>query len=181
MWTKRCWLIIPLLVTGDWCLAAGTTLGRTAAYQCFEESRMVLSSQGITYCDDAISDSELLANRDLAATYSNRGIIYAGNGKYDRAIKDHSRAIQIKPNLGQAYVNRGNVYYRTHEYEKAIADYDQALEIGGSRTSITYLNRGLALLKMNEIEKAIESLNKALEINPDSHRIKKILASAKEL
>lgn len=178
MKTTHLIIALSLLLAGHPVLAAGagTTLGHTNALRCFLESRFVLSIEGIHFCDDAIK-KDGLTRRDLAATYSNRGIINAGNGRYERALRDHSKAISITPTLGQIYVNRGNVYYHTHEYEKALADYDIALEVGGSLVHSTYFNRGLALLKMKRIEDAINSLHEALAITPNSKKIKRALSS----
>ena len=171
-------LALPLLLTGSAVLAAGaaTTLGHTNALRCYQESRFSLSIHSIHFCDDAIAHDGL-TRRDLAATYSNRGIINAGNGRFQRALKDHTKAISIKPDLGQVYVNRGNVYFHTHEYEKALSDYDIALEVGGSLLHNTYFNRGLALLKMRRIDDAVSSLNEALAMTPNSKKISSALSA----
>ena len=113
-------LFLLLLIIVESTLAADTVLGPRNAYLCFEESRWSKSIRGISYCDRAIADDKSLSKRDLAATYSNRGIIYSANSIYDLAIRDHNKAIAIRPLLAQAIVNLGNVYFRMGEYEKAI-------------------------------------------------------------
>ncbi len=180
MSTKQHFFSALLLMTSVSCLAAGTTLGQTNAQRCFEESRYVLSMQGINYCADAIRQDEL-SKRDLAATYSNRGIIYAANGKYERALSDHSQAIKLKPDLGQAYINRANAYFHTLNYKKALADYNLAIEAGGSKIHIAYFNRGLTFAKMKRIDEALQSLGIALEFTPGSRRIKLTIESLEEV
>ncbi|MDE0756973.1 MAG: tetratricopeptide repeat protein [Pseudomonadales bacterium] len=169
--TSHSSVLLLLLIMVETTLAADTVLGPSSAYLCFDESRWGKSIRGIGDCDKAIADNELLSKRDLAATYSNRGIIYSANGIYDLAIRDHSRAIEIRPLLGQAIVNRGNVYFRMGEYEEAVANYDQALQISGSANATTYLNRGLALLEMKSFEQAKASFEQARALNPSSRQI----------
>jgi tetratricopeptide (TPR) repeat protein len=64
-----------------------------------------------------------------AREYSNRGIAYANNGEYDRAIADFTQAIALKPDFALAYSNRGNAYANKGEYDRAIADYTQAIKL----------------------------------------------------
>ncbi|MFN9671572.1 MAG: tetratricopeptide repeat protein [Microcystis sp.] len=45
-----------------------------------------------------------------AAWYGNRGYLYSDLQKYDLALSDYSKAIDINPNDAQAYYNRGNLY-----------------------------------------------------------------------
>ena len=48
-----------------------------------------------------------------AALFSRRGAVYYYLGKYDEALADDNRAIELQPDYANAYVNRGNVYLRT--------------------------------------------------------------------
>src|ERR1700730_10645606 len=64
------------------------------------------SDATITACTRLI-ESEELGRRDLAVTYSNRGLAYNNKGGYDLAIADTSQAIRLDPNNSLAYNNRG--------------------------------------------------------------------------
>jgi len=174
-------LFLLLLIIVESTLAADTVLGPSDAYLCFEESRWGKSIRGISYCDRAIADNESLSKRDLAATYSNRGIIYSANSIYDLAIRDHNQAIAIRPLLAQAIVNLGNVYFRMGEYEKAVVNYDQALQVTGSAHTTTYLNRGLAQLEMKNYEQAKASFRQAQALSPGSSRIVELLEEVEAL
>ena len=179
-WKKSSLVILMLMIVEpSW--AADSILGPSNAYLCFEGSRWAKSIHAIGYCDKAIAENEFLSKRDLAATYSNRGIIYSANGQYDLAIRDHNRAIAIKALLGQAIANRGNVYFRMGEYKKALTDYDQALTSNGEVNATIYLNRGLVLLEMKNFEQAKLSLMQAQVLNPDSSQIKKLLEEVTSL
>ena len=151
--------------------AASTTLGSNDAVRCYQESQFPLSNAGIVYCNRAISRGQL-SRRDLAATYSNRGIIHLKNGKYEKALKDQDRAVRIKPDLPQGHINRGNVLYHTHEYEEALSEFDKAIETGSGLTAISLFNKALTLLKMHRFSDARTVLELALESDPESKRIK---------
>jgi|TARA_B100001964_G_scaffold208266_1_gene240741 tetratricopeptide (TPR) repeat protein len=167
---SACGSLLVLLIYSGMLHAASTMLGPTDAMRCYKESSFPLSGQGTSYCTDAISRGEL-TRRDLAATYSNRGIIYMKNGKFEKALKDHNKAVEIKPDLPQVHINRGNLLYHTHDYEEALVDYDKALENAKGLGAVTLYNKALVLLRMRRISEAKAALEKALEINPQSNRV----------
>ncbi len=151
--------------------STSSVLGSTDAQRCFQESQVVVSMQGIRYCDNAIKEGEL-TRRDLAATYSNRGLIYAGNGELEQALADQNRAIEILPTMPQAYINRGNVYHHMKRYEDALADYRRAIALESGPRHVPYYNSGLTLLKMKRMDEAMTAFQKALEFSPGSRTIR---------
>jgi tetratricopeptide (TPR) repeat protein len=56
-------------------------------------------------------------------------ISYKDKGDIDLAIKDYSKAIELKPDYAVAYNNRGNAYKNKGDIDLAIADYRKALQI----------------------------------------------------
>ena len=151
-----------------------TTFGSDNATRCYRESNTPFSTHGLTFCTDAIRNDDLLL-RDLAATHTNRGIIYAANGQLDRAMKDHNTAALLAPGMGKIYVNRGNVYHQTHEYVTALADYGRALELANVQLDIVHYNRSLTLIRLKRWDDALAALETALAINPESARVKRKL------
>ncbi len=164
-------LLFPALASAQ----SKTTFGSTNASRCYQESNMPFSDYGLKFCTDAIRNDDLLL-RDRAATYTNRGIIYAANGKYNEALEDHHEAMLLAPDMAKIYVNRGNVYHHIHEYDNALADYDKALELEGVAKDIVYYNRSLTLIRMKRWDDAKASLEAALEHNPESRRAARKLA-----
>lgn len=160
--------------------AASTTIGSSDASRCFQESQFALSSAGIDYCDRAIASGDL-TRRDLAATYSNRGIIYANIGKYQRALANHSKAIEIMPALGEAYINRGNVYFHLHDYALALSEYETAISLGARPAHTPLYNKALTLIRLNRKDEARNALEIALELAPGSTKIKQRLAELDDL
>lgn len=155
--------------------AASTTIGKSDALRCYEESRLALSISSISYCDRAIEKGNL-TRRDLAATYSNRGIIYAGNGDFSRALKDHNMALNLTPTLAEAYINRGNVYFHTKAYKRALEDYDRAISLNTTPIATAWYNKALSLLRLKRNTEARRALENALKLAPDSRKIQEQLA-----
>ena len=151
-----------------------TTFGSNNATRCYQQSNTPFSTHGIVFCTDAIRQDNLLL-RDLAATHTNRGIIYAANDQLDRAMKDHNKAALLAPEMGKIYVNRGNVYHQLREYVTALADYDRALKLANVPLDIVHYNKSLALIRLKRWDDALVALETALAINPESARVKKKL------
>ena len=170
------WIIYLIIVSSSQLAYAQskTTFGSDDATRCYRESNTPFSTHGLTFCTDAIRNDDLLL-RDLAATHTNRGIIYAANGQLDRAMKDHNTAALLAPGMGKIYVNRGNVYHQTHEYVTALADYGRALELANVQLDIVHYNRSLTLIRLKRWDDALAALETALAVNPESARVKRKL------
>ena len=176
------WIIYLIVISGTQLAHATskTTFGSDNATRCYHESNTPFSTHGLTFCSDAIRNDDLLL-RDLAATHTNRGIIYAANGQLDRAMKDHNKAALLAPGMGKIYVNRGNVYHQTHEYVTALADYGRALELANVPLDIVHYNRSLTLIRLKRWDDALAALETALAINPESARVKRKLGQLNAL
>ena len=72
-----------------------------------------------------IKESEL----GNAEAYYNRGLAYGKKGKYDQAISDFTRALELNPGNARAYDRRGFAYGKKGQYDQAISDFTKALEI----------------------------------------------------
>jgi tetratricopeptide (TPR) repeat protein len=97
--------------------------------------------------------------------YYNRGIAHGTN--YDWAIRDCTKAIELKPDDAMSYYNRGSVYDRKGDYEQAIRDYTQAIKLKPDYAD-AYYNRGNAYLNnIRDFNQAIRDYTKAIEWKPD--------------
>ena len=167
-------VFLVMLVVAEVNAQAKTTFGSDNSSLCFQESASPFSDYGLRYCTEALRHDDLLL-RDRAATFTNRGIIYAANGRLKEAMQDHNEALLLSPDMAKIYVNRGNVFHQQHEYELALADYDKAVALANVKLDIVYFNRALTLIRMKRWDDARVSLETALEINPDSSLVKRKL------
>ena len=160
--------------------AGSTSLGSNDAQRCYQESLFPFSDQGIGYCNNAILRGDL-TRKNLAATYSNRGIIHSKNGKFEKALADHNKAIRLKPDIPEVHINRGNVLYLTHEYEEALTEFDKAIATNAGLTATALFNKALTLLTLHRLDDAKVTLETALEVDPDSKIIEKALINITSL
>ena len=175
--------IFAILTTlfSNWAMGeTKTSFGSSDANQCFHESNNPISLASTRICSRAIREDNL-SRRDLAATYTNRGIIFAAHGNFQRAMNDHNEAAELKPDLGKIYVNRGTVFHRLREYEKALAEYEKALKLEKVPKDIVEYNRALSLEKMKKISAAIKAIKSALRHNPNSIRSQEKLGKLNSL
>ena len=86
--------------------------------------------------------------------------------RYEEAITDLDRAININPELAEAYVSRGATKAQHDRCEDAIADLDKAISIDPDIAE-AYLSRGAAKFLLGRLEEAIAEYDKVIRINPE--------------
>ena len=78
-------------------------------------------------------------NQACANTYYSQGLVHSKNGELDKAIKNYTKAIALKPDYAEAYYNRGGAFLRLGEREKAKSDLAIARKLGSD--AITALDK----------------------------------------
>ena len=100
-----------------------------------------------------------------------RGEIYSEDKKYDLALSDFDKAIEVALEYEKAkgYAKRASIYLYSNKLELAIADLTKVIELNcdASDTCNAYFARGLYYDRMGEHEKAKQDWKKANEINPE--------------
>lgn len=103
---------------------------------------------------------------DLAAVYVERGIAYGMQQKYDPALADFNRSIELDPKSPLGYYNRALLYGRTAKYEKSIADCTKTLELDPDHPEAHGI-RAIGYEKLNQKDLAIADYLRALEKDPN--------------
>jgi len=101
-----------------------------------------------------------------AIFYYNRGKLYYEQKKWDLALLDFSKSIDIYPLFDEAYKNRGHIYYEQKKWNLALANYDQALKYNPDGE--IYQKRGIIYYELGNMHKAIENYTQALKYYPDN-------------
>lgn len=101
----------------------------------------------------------------IAAFYTNRGLAHSAKGEYADAIADHTKAMEVNPQMYEAYFNRANDYFDMGDFQHAAADYTKCLEFN-PKSPFLYSNRGNTYDQLGAYDKAIADHTKAISLNP---------------
>jgi tetratricopeptide (TPR) repeat protein len=97
----------------------------------------------------------------------NRGIAYLKKGRFDLALLDFNRAIEIRPDFTLAYINRGTAHQEMGHYDLSIRDFNRAIELEPDN-SMAFNNRGFTYVLIGDFERARKDLERSLELSPDN-------------
>jgi tetratricopeptide (TPR) repeat protein len=123
-------------------------------------------SQSLKIIEEAIKDDP----KDPEG-YHLRGLYYANQKQYKKAIEDYNKAIELNPKYAEAYNSRGDVYRKLGEEKKAMMDYARGMAFGGKGYEAK-LMQGIVLVEEKKYKEALESLNEAVKLKPkesDAH------------
>lgn len=113
-----------------------------------------------------------LACMNPALEHVQQGTAYREQGKFDEAIAEYTKAIELDPDLAVAYNNRGCAYSWNKDYENAMADLSRAIELDPMQAS-AYLNRGSLYIGQDEEDKAIADLEMVIALAQDPSMIQR--------
>ena len=89
-------------------------------------------------------------------------------GRYENAINDYTKAIDLDPNYFQAYISRGNARANIGQVIEAIEDYTVVIDSEKPNSALylwqAYFNRGNAYTQQRKYDSAISDYTQALEM-----------------
>jgi len=97
--------------------------------------------------------------------YSNRGISARALKKFDLAVADYSKAIELYPTHARYYVNRANAELDLNKTQEALTDFGRAMSVD-PKFALAYANRGNYYTKIGKTDEALTDLTKAIELDP---------------
>jgi len=106
---------------------------------------------------------------NVPAFYYTRGILNNNKGKYEKAITDFNKAVELDPkyNPYNILLSRGLSYVSVQGYKEAEIDLTNAIQIAPNNPS-AYIVRGKVYYDQGNFKEAINDYAKAVEINPDN-------------
>ena len=110
-------------------------------------------------------DADPPASPLSALDHARRGVELNERGDWDRAIVEHTRAIELDPTLGEAWINRGRARFAKDDFDGEIADETRAIELDPT-VAIAWANRGSARAAKGDLDGALADQTKALELDP---------------
>ena len=100
-------------------------------------------------------------NHELLNLY---GVILFELKKYDQAIVQLKKSIDINPNYHQGYNSLGNIFFKKNNFDKALEAYQKAIDLKFDYHE-AYHNKGNVYLKLRQIDKALENYNLSTKFN----------------
>jgi protein O-mannosyl-transferase len=102
----------------------------------------------------------------IPEAYYSRGVVLFDEKKFDQAIPDFNKTIELNPNYVQAYINRGDIYIYSNKFEEALADFNKAIQLRPD-FELGYYNRGVVFYTQKKYKEALTDYNKAIALKPD--------------
>lgn len=147
--------------------AATIVVGSNLGNSCYKAvDRGQATERTDAMCTQALAD-EMLAERDVAATHINRGIVRLRLGRADDAMADFNAALEIDPNLGDAFTNRAAAHVAQGDQQSALDDLNTALGMKLERPEVAYFGRAMVLEDMGRVKEAYYDYKRAAELAPE--------------
>jgi tetratricopeptide (TPR) repeat protein len=96
------------------------------------------------------------------------GQVATREGKYDEAITNFKRALELNPNKFEYHYGLAAAYRSKEDFAKAIATMNNAETVATEPQSLYYLHleRGLSYLSIRQYDRAADDLDKAVKAQP---------------
>ncbi len=117
-------------------------------------------NNGISLWTDVINK-----NPDAFIGYNNRGGTYMNEKKYEQALADLNKAIELRPAYAEALNNRGVILSGKKRNTEALNDLNKAIELQPDYPDALN-NRGVILMDLSKYTEALNDFNKAIELRP---------------
>ncbi len=115
--------------------------------------------------DITLYSNVLKNNPNVIEALNNRGNAYNYRGRYDLAIEDFNRGLEIQPGHKSFYNNRAQSYFQLDSFELALKDLEMAIKLDPGYLD-AYLNKGQVLVSMEDYAYAARVYSRAIEMAP---------------
>jgi len=112
-------------------------------------------------------DTVIQMEPTLADAFKYRGDGYMQMGRYDAAIPDYEKAINLDRSDTASYVQLALCWYNLGNFEKCIGVNTEIIELNPNRSK-SYFNRGVVYGQIKDFERAIEDFDRAIRLDPKS-------------
>lgn len=106
------------------------------------------------------------------------GVRLLKSTRYDQAILNFNRAVDLQPNFAEAYRMRGRAYVAQSNSDLAIRDFSRVVELH-PRDALALSERGFAHLDKKEYADALADADRALAQDPHLGRAYNLRATAR--
>ena len=168
------WVGLILMITG----LAWTGYGLIRPYYAHKK----LSQEPDFFEQKVLKPAQTLEDlHELARTYPDNplvfeklGWVYAKEKKWEDAIKNYLKTVELDPERASAYNNLGNIYFTINQRGKAQEYYLKALAINPDLVD-AHVNLGISYYFDGELKQSAERMKKVLELDPRNTKAQDIL------
>src|SRR6266536_23621 len=111
-------------------------------------------------------DAGLPLDRQVAV-WRARGRLHGRAGRYESALADFDRALQLRPDDYRSLADRGVTYRGMERYDEALADLNKAIDLDPN-SARAIADRGQTYREMERYDEALADFTRAIDLNPDS-------------
>jgi len=101
-----------------------------------------------------------------ANDHLNKGLRYFKENKYEQAMSEFKKAIEIDPDFYQAYHNLGLTYASMNQFQDAKYSFEKAIQINPN-VAETYKSLGKVCVALKNYEESLDYYIKYTELNPN--------------
>lgn len=148
---------------------------RSIAERCLERQ----PDMAERYFRSIIDDKKEGLSREDIATFNRLGIALRRQGKWEDAVSEYGRALEISPKDENILFNMAVAYTEGGKHVDAVGSVEKALELNPTfyvESPVTCFNIGVMYMNARVGTKARLFLKKALELDPDHQGAQKLLA-----
>lgn len=129
-------------------------------------AKFMLYIAGSKY-SDALTVISTLINEDERPTYYfQRSKLYSIQKKYQLALADLDKAIELAPNDATLYYHRALLKQKLHDIQGAFFDYESAINFN-SKNYNYYFARGMLNETFEHYKNALDDFKKTIQLNPN--------------
>ncbi len=144
---------------------AGRDTDNRALSQWGQRLRVGIHDSDLTqYFTYLINDAHL-GKKTLIIALEERGESHRWAGRYQEALADFNRAIELDPRRDSAITIRSLTYQAMGRWEETLADFSRAIELDPS-SAWAWVSRGQAYRLMERYEEALADYSRAIELAP---------------
>lgn len=126
-----------------------------------------LSSGRLNEAFEAIQNAKDIYDED-PRFYHGMGLVYFYQRRYDQAVREFQKTLELDPNYAEAHNNLGSTYAQMRKWDAAIFEFRQAISDPFYLTpELAYYHLGIALMEKGDLIEAVKELHTAVQLRPD--------------
>jgi len=112
------------------------------------------------------------STHNLSVCYSRRAEVRDRLGRFDEALQDFAKAIELAPRVPILYLLRGAAFLRRDQFNSADSDLKECIALDAGITDAAYL-LGISAEKQGKLDEAVTYYRKTIEMHGDEGGVAK--------